>query len=125
MDKTSFNVTFDDSYNLSEPTRTGYDFIGYIDEKGKSFSSSAIYKIVGNTTLTAQWQARQDTQYKINYYLEGFESGKYTLDASETKSGTSDSKITVLAKEYEGFTPIKDSQTVTIKADGSLAVDFY
>ncbi len=125
MDKTSFDVTFDSEYQLTEPTRAGYDFVCYLDENGNEFSSSGIYTIAGNTSLTAKWEERDDTVYKINYYLEDLDGENYTLDFTDNKYGVSDKTITINAKDYEGFTPKETSKTVTINADGSLVVDFY
>ncbi len=125
MDKTSFDVTFDSQYEITEPTRAGYDFVCYLDENDNEFSSSGIYTIAGNISLTAKWEERDDTVYKINYYLEDLDGENYTLDFTDNKYGVSDKTITINAKDYEGFTPKETSKTVTINADGSLVVDFY
>ena len=55
-------VTYDQTIGtLSTPIRTGYTFLGWYDTNGKQVTESTIYQTVGNTTLTAKWQANTYT----------------------------------------------------------------
>ncbi len=125
MDSTSFDVTYDSAYQLTEPTRAGYDFVCYLDENNNEFPSSGTYTIAGNTSLTAKWKEREDTLYKVNYYLEDLDGENYTLDFTDNRYGVSDKEVTVAAKDYVGFTPTEVSKTASIKADGTQVINFY
>ncbi|MCI6357674.1 MAG: leucine-rich repeat protein [Erysipelotrichaceae bacterium] len=125
MGETAFEVTYDSEYALTEPTKVGYDFVGYIDENGDAFSSTGVYKFDRDITLIAQWQAKLDIQYKVYYYLENIDNEIFTYDSYDNMYGIADKSIVVRAKQIEGFTPIEDSKTITIKPDGSSVVNFY
>ena len=85
VDPTEVNVKFDSEYNLPTPTRDGYTFTGWIDEKSQGFPSSGTWNIDSNKTLTATWEI---IQYSITYELNGGTNDKnnpasYTYDSSE------------------------------------------
>ncbi len=125
MNKTSFKVTYDSEYILTEPTKVGYNFVGYVDENGDAFSSTGIYKFDKDITLTAQWRAKTDILYRVNYYFENIDNEVFSLNSYDNMYGTADKTIVVQAKHIEGFTLIEDSKTITINPDGSSVVDFY
>ena len=54
---TEKNVTFDAKVgNLPTPTKSGDVFMGWFDEAGNQYTADTVYKVDGNTTLTARWQ---------------------------------------------------------------------
>ena len=83
------------------PTKTGFDFIGWKDENGNSFTAES--PVIGNITVNAQWQQSQPVYQiggtgpgggKIFYYSEegftltGFGATKYHyLEASPNDLG--------------------------------------
>ncbi|MGM9583948.1 MAG: InlB B-repeat-containing protein [Faecousia sp.] len=57
VDPTSKTVTYDSAVGtLPTPTRTGDVFLGWFDEAGNQYTADTVYKVDGNTTLTARWQ---------------------------------------------------------------------
>ena len=51
------DVTYGEAYGeLPVPTRDGYDFAGWFDNKGSNVTADTIYAVDGNTTLTAKWE---------------------------------------------------------------------
>jgi len=67
---------------LPVPAHTGYTFIRWstLVNGGETYTEETIYKIDGDTTLFAQWEARSD--YKINFDPNGGELAK--ADSSKT-----------------------------------------
>ncbi len=53
----SFSIEYNAAYNLSEPTRNGYEFTGYVNENGEAFALSGKYTYASNVTITATWEA--------------------------------------------------------------------
>ena len=61
-----------------QPSRTGYTFSGW----DYDFSTP----ITENTTITANWTAKADTAYKVEYYLQNLENSGFSLLAEETEN---------------------------------------
>lgn len=69
VDPTSKTVTFDSKVGtLPTPTRTGDVFLGWFDANGVQYTSETVYKVNGNTTLTARWQSESSVLLRI--YLD-------------------------------------------------------
>ncbi len=111
-----------DSVVLSEPTRTGYKFMGWFTDDGV-----VITKIesgsTGNITLNAVWEANTNTPYVVEHYLQDLHKSTYTLEKREIFTGTTDALITPETISYEGFRA-PAAQSCTIAPDGSLVVQY-
>lgn len=67
---TSKEVTYDQKVGtLPTPTRTGDVFLGWFAADGTQYTSDTVYKVAGNTTLTARWQSEATVLLRI--YLDG------------------------------------------------------
>ena len=67
--------------NLPTPTRTGYNFSGWVDANGKKYSTYSTYDVAGNLYLTATWTARTYTaKFYQNNVANTYTSGKITYD---------------------------------------------
>ena len=54
---TNKSVTYDAKVGtLPTPTKSGDVFMGWFDEAGNQYTADTVYKVDGNTTLTARWQ---------------------------------------------------------------------
>ncbi|MDD6469432.1 MAG: leucine-rich repeat protein [Bacilli bacterium] len=124
-DKASYSFVYDSTYSIVNPTRVGYSFEKFTYNGETVLPSSGTWKIADDITIKANWIANSDTPYIINYYTENLNGDGYTKVYAETSYGYSDNSVTLAAKTFKGFTPIKSSQTVTIAANGSTVVDFY
>lgn len=114
--------TIEQTVHLAAPSRTGYTFAGWQNAEGKDITEIAA-GTTGNLVLKAVWTANQDTDYKVEHYLETLEGG-YELAQRQELEGTTDASVTPDTQAFEGFTaPAK--QTVSVKADGSLVVKYY
>lgn len=122
------NGTFKLSYSLeegalidmpTESTKEGYNF------KGWTYDFSQPIK--NNITISAIWEARTDTKYIVNYYLENLENDEYTLYETEELLGITDSKVKAEIKEYPHFTYHMGKSTAqgNICGNGSLVLDIY
>lgn len=119
---TAITVTYDKSFTLPTPARTGYTFVGWYN--GVNVVADGIWKYVENIELTAQWTANDDTAYRVEHWLENADDDEYTLIETQNCSGISDDSITPTVKTYDHFAS-PDAQTVTISPDGSLVLKYY
>ena len=123
-------LTFDLNYDGAEPivkdlffeaeiiapqnvTRIGYTFDGWSVAPAHLMpANSLVYQAV--------WKPNTDTAYKVEHYKEQLD-GSYVLADTDHLTGTTASDVTPATKSYTGFTA-PATQTVAIKADGSLVV---
>lgn len=125
----------------TEPTREGYSFEGWsvkvipaendadhLDADGADDAADETLLKAGDTytitaggvIFTAQWEARTDTPYTVEHYLENLD-GSYALDTTEPLKGTTDTTVTAAAKSYDNFT--YDSTVPGTVASGNIAGD--
>lgn len=104
------------------PQKAGYSFTGWKDETGASFTFGSA--LTADKTLTAQWQANQNTQYTVIHWMENANDDGYSFEASEEKTGTTGAQTAAAARNYTGFTAQTIAQTA-IAADGSTIVSVY
>ena len=125
----------------ADPTREGYSFEGWsvkvlpaendadhLDADGADDAADETLLKAGDTytitkggvIFTAQWEARTDTPYTVEHYLENLD-GNYALDTTEHLKGTTDTTVTAAAKSYDNFT--YDSTVPDTVASGNIAGD--
>ena len=119
---------------LPEPSRIGYTFAGWEDKNGVVHNAGDGYVMpVGGDNLTAKWTPNPDTKYVVNHYQMNLDGSTYTLESTESKTGTTDSELTTSSfkKTYTGFTYLESKvdddvvENTTIKPDGTLVIDLY
>ena len=115
-------VTFDATYTLPTPTRTGYTFVGWFN--GDTKYNGGTWTTASNITLTAKWTANTNTIYTVNHYLQNIENDEYSFYEAQTLRGTSDTSVSPSVKNYTGFTA-PAVQTVNVNPDGSRVVNYY
>ena len=119
--------TYGTATTLKTASKTGYTFEGWYKEsactnnKVTSLDATAYTAAI---TLYAKWTPNTNTPYVVKHCKEDL-NGNYPAELTDTQNltGTTDSKVTPSVKSYEGFTA-PSTQTVTIKADGSLVVTY-
>ena len=110
-----------ESFNLpAAPTRPGYDFKGWKIGNAVLTAGAAYTVDEDDMVFTAQWEARTDTPYTVEHYLENLD-GSYALDTTEHLKGTTDTTVTAAAKSYDNFT--YDSTVPGTVASGNIAGD--
>ena len=110
-----------ESFNLpAAPTRPGYDFKGWKIGNAVLTAGAAYTVDEDDMVFTAQWEARTDTPYTVEHYLENL-GGSYALDTTEPLKGTTDTTVTAAAKSYDNFT--YDSTVPDTVASGNIAAD--
>lgn len=110
-----------ESFNLpAAPTRPGYDFKGWKIGNAVLTAGAAYTVDEDDMVFTAQWEARTDTPYTAEHYLEKLD-GSYALDTTEPLKGTTDTTVTAAAKSYDNFT--YDSTVPDTVASGNIAGD--
>ncbi len=101
-------------------SRLGYDFVSW----DYDFSQP----ITNSITVNAEWTPRNDTKYKVEYYLENVEDHYFTLLESETEelTGTTDTTANAELKEFDNFTLVDWSYlSGNIQAEGTLTLKVY
>ena len=94
----------------------GYTFIGW-DNVPDTMPARDV-------TATGVYVANPDTPYKVEHYLQNIDDDNYVLDATENKTGTTDTLTEATAKDYVGFT-VQNFEQKTINGDGSTVVKIY
>jgi len=123
VSQSSVSATYDATLNLPTPSKTGYSFAGWVYASTK-YSSGSTWKGTKNITLTAEWEPNTDTKYVVNHYLERANSSGYDLEDSQSLTGTTGASVTPSVNAYSYFNS-PSAKTETIKADGTLVVDYY
>ena len=100
-------------------TRDGYTFT-FWSREGQIGTDVTGQTVNGWTNLVANWEARTDTPYTVEHYLENLD-GSYALDTTEPLKGTTDTTVTAAAKSYDNFT--YDSTVPGTVASGNIAAD--
>lgn len=129
----------------AQPTRPGYNFKYWSEEEDGATPFTFGNKINADKKLYAVWEAKTDTPYVINYWIENADDTNYSLNASKKGTGTTNSTI-VLQDNLEGYgldnlTLDKDDETnnklkncfeferydqdKVIESDGSAVVNVY
>ncbi len=123
----------------SDPTRPGYDFVGWTETEGGTSADYAFDSIITeNTTLYAVWSPRSDTPYTVIIWKQSTNDSKYAPDdqktydyeASEVRYGTSGEAVSATsedtARTYIGFHYGRTSATpTTIEGDGTTVLNVY
>ena len=87
------NYTYDANYTLLEPTRTGYEFLGWYKD-GTLVPSTGTWKFDTNISLVAEWKAR--------VYTVTYDAGVGTSSQSSAQA-TYDSNFTLATAERVGY----------------------
>lgn len=99
--KTEYTATYDESFSLSTPTRTGYSFGGwYIDSEqitGANGASLESWTYTTDKTLTANWTVNS---YKVTLNRDLSEGGTVTGSGNHDY----DSHVTITASTNRDFT---------------------
>ena len=118
----TLQVTYDATYNLPVPSRTGYTFAGWFADE--ILYSGGIWRVADDVELIASWTPNTDTVYTVNHYWQNITDDEYTLYETETLRGTTDTSVTPSTEMYTGFTA-PQAQTVNVDPDGSRIVNYY
>ncbi len=114
----------------ADPVREGYTFGGWYTNKectGSAYTPvSVMPTFTGNdkgVTLYAKWTPAE-VNYTVEYYMQEL-NGTYTLDATQTATGTTESETAEsYTNPYVGFT-MQTPERKTIAADGSTLIQLY
>ena len=105
-------------------TAPGYDFSGW--SRSTAFSMPA-----EDVAITGSFTARNDTPYKIEYYLETLTDGEFVLntDITDNLTGTTDTEANATGKAVTGFTfDTSNANNVkigNIDGNGNLVLKLY
>ncbi len=103
LSTTEKTVTYDKSYSLHKPTKTGYSFLGWGNSNGNTLftdnSGASLENWTGTSdiTLYAKWQANQ---YKVTLNKDLSTGGSVSGDGDHAY----DSQVTITASTYSGYT---------------------
>ena len=133
-----FNEEIPDSAYAGDPTRQGFEFLGWFDyDTGAPFEIPEImpdYPVNGKwgrgVAAYAKWGAKNDTPYTVNHYVENV-NGVFELEETETLKGTTmqyptKAAIEAAAEQYDNdYYYLGAYQNYPIAPDGSTVIDLY
>ena len=122
------NYRYDKQFTLTIVTNAGYTFLGWYDGGTLACATEEFtFKAEKDVTYTATWQANTDTPYKVEYYLQNLDDDDYTLDHTDSLSGTTDTTATAEIKTFAHFTYNASKSVVSgnIDGDGSKILSVY
>lgn len=111
--------------NVTVPTRTGYTFKGWsLTQNGTTVASVTP---TADTTLYAIWEASK-VKYTVAYWGENANDNKFeTFLGSEEKTAPTGTSVTASnlpsSIKNAAYFKYKDSDTATVKADGSTVIN--
>ena len=111
--------------NVTTPTRTGYTFKGWsLTQDGATVTSVTP---TADTTLYAIWEASK-VKYTVAYWGENANDNKFeTFLGSEEKTAPTGTSVTASnlpsSIKNAAYFKYKDSDTATVKADGSTVIN--
>lgn len=86
-------------------------------------------KVTGNASYAATWEARGDTPYKVEHYLQKADGSGYELADTEYKEGFANQTATAAAKTYAHFavnnSAAGSNPSGTVTTDGALVLKLY
>lgn len=110
------DLAYLDEREIEDPTRTGYEFTGWIVEGENARLNDKTFTMgTKDSKLTATWVANTYT-YIVKHYKQTVDGTGYTLVDADTEENEElfDTEITPETKQYEGFTaPEKITKTIT------------
>lgn len=119
----------------AEPSMDGYTFSGWsVKDNKATISDGKFIMPAEDVTLEGNFIPNSETPYKIEYYLQYLDGTSYDLadDATEDRTGTTDTTAYVLDADKKSFTGFMfDEDNVnnvlegTITADGTLVLKLY
>ena len=117
---------------ITTPTKVGYTFAGYWDDKtsGTQYylangTSARTWDKTSDTTLYAHWSANTNTPYTVNHYKQTTALGSnYEKAETDNLTGTTGANTNAAAKTYTGFTNKAFSQS-PISGEGTTVVNIY
>ena len=114
-----------------EITKQGYTFAGWYETQ--EFTGEAVTQIsntkAGALEYFAKWEPRADIAYTVEHYKQNDALDGYTLEETESLTGTTGTEVIATAKTYDGYevnTNVRGTvEKGTIAGDGSLVLKLY
>lgn len=98
----TYNIT-SETIRFADPAKSGYNFGGWFIDTGCTLGNEITEIVSGSTgdvEVWAKWIANGDTAYKIEHYQQDVIGEGYTLAETENLTGTTDTEVTAVAKNY-------------------------
>lgn len=107
------------------PEKQGYNFEGWYSDKELTVPFVFPEKMPAqDMNIYAKWSERTDTPYRVEHYQEQLLSGEYELFETEEFTGTTNSYVTPVVKNYTGYQS-PANQEVKVLPDGSAVLRYY
>ena len=119
--------TVENTVTFKNPTRAGYTFQGWYEESGFTTPITSTANKTGDITIYAKWGHVENVDYKVEHYLK--KNGQYTLETTDTISGTAGSTVTAAPRTFTGYTENTSAAGRTasgkIPESGTLVLKLY
>jgi len=104
------------------PTKQGWNFDGWFNGETPFVFTTPITEAL---ELKAKWVARTDTPYTVRHYVLNLSTEEYTLDYTESLTGTTGETVQAVIRTYMGLMAENESYEGVVLADGSLVIDVH
>ncbi len=104
---------------IATPSRSGYTFTAWEPALPETYTSSAEH--------IAQWTPKNNTQYKVECYLQNANGSGYSRRSSytQTLTGTTGELTEAVPLELPGYVARMDFEQLPIAGDGSTVIIIY
>ena len=117
------SIDYNNSLDLSIPTRDGYSFSGWSSTCGTVKDNKYTQDVYNDCSVTAKWSLNKYS-YTVKYELMNVDGNGYTLNNTNTYSGNYGDSVTGVLVDYKGFiTP--GEKPITIGKDESKNIIEY
>ena|GEM_PF-7045833 len=117
---TSGSYPYQTVITIKAKDKPGYTFSKWTDnETAKEYT----FELVRDTEIGAVYTPNPNTAYQVVHKKMNLDGETYSVAETEYLTGETDSEVTPEVKTYTGFTS-PSPQTVRIKPDGSLIVEY-
>ena len=114
----------DSTFTLYNPTKQGYDFVGWrLEGSTDTVSTVTISNEVGNKSYKAIYTPKTDTVYHVTHKYRKLNSEEFDEEVFEGR-GTTDSVIELDFKPKTGFVNPSSKETLKILADGTASSEY-
>lgn len=115
----------DSTFTLYNPTKQGYDFVGWkLEGTTGAVSTVTISNEVGNKSYKAIYTPKTNTPYTVVHKYQQVTGDGFDEEVDENTVGTTDTTINVDYKPKTGFITPTTSKELTITADGKARKEY-
>ncbi len=118
------SYTVEDSFILNNPSKQGFDFIGWSEGNSNEYSTNVVINVgtIGSKSYVAHFKPSNNTSYTVKH-IRMDTNGEYTIIETINCTGTTNDVVTPPVKTYEGFNSPSAAQLL-IEPNGEASITY-